>query len=198
MIGDYITEINITSPTGIRQIEEKDKKLSLEIASQFISIVENYYDRLPLKAKIKVNSNIWELGSHSSGLMIRFRSNSEEIKVRYQTKNKNYSLNHMPATGSSGIDLYAIDADGKKLWVSSTFGRSFKDTIQYHYSRLKPNDNYNKFGREYRLYLPLYNEVEWLEIGVKDSSDFSPLTKRKEKVLNEINQDLLSKILSFF
>ena len=143
--------------------------------------VENYYDRLPLKAKIKVNSKIWELGSHSSGLMIRFRSNSEEIKVRYQTKNKNYSLNHMPATGSSGIDLYAIDADGKKLWVSSTFGRSFKDTIQYHYSRLKPNDNYNKLGREYRLYLPLYNEVEWLEIGVKDSSDFSPLTKRKEK-----------------
>ena len=117
--------------------------------------VENYYDRLPIKAKIKVNSNIWELGSHSSGLMIRFRSNSEEIKVRYQTKNKNYSLNHMPATGSSGIDLYAIDADGKKLWVSSTFGRSFKDTIQYHYSRLKPNDNYNKFGREYRLDLPL-------------------------------------------
>ena len=45
MIGDYITEINITSPTGIRQIEEKDKKLSQEIASQFIRIVENYYDR---------------------------------------------------------------------------------------------------------------------------------------------------------
>ena len=45
MIGDYITEINITSPTGIRQIEGKDKKLSLEIASQFISIVKNYYDR---------------------------------------------------------------------------------------------------------------------------------------------------------
>ena len=143
--------------------------------------VENYYDRLPLKAKKKVNSNIWELGSQSSGLMIRFRSNSDEIKVRYQTKNKSYSLNHMPATGASGIDLYAIDANGKKLWVSSTFGRSFKDTIQYHYSRLKPNDDYNKFGREYRLYLPLYNEVEWLEIGVKNNSNFNPLLPRKEK-----------------
>jgi len=143
--------------------------------------VENYYDRLPLKAKKKVNSNVWELGSQSSGLMIRFRSNSDEIKVRYQTKNKSYSLNHMPATGASGIDLYAIDANGKKLWVSSTFGRSFKDTIQYHYSRLKPNDDYNKFGREYRLYLPLYNEVEWLEIGVKNNSNFNPLLPRKEK-----------------
>ena len=143
--------------------------------------VENYYDRLPLKAKKKVNSNVWELGSQSSGLMIRFRSNSDEIKVRYQTKNKSYSLNHMSATGASGIDLYAIDANGKKLWVSSTFGRSFKDTIQYHYSRLKPNDDYNKFGREYRLYLPLYNEVEWLEIGVKNNSNFNPLLPRKEK-----------------
>ncbi len=143
--------------------------------------VENYYDRFPLKTKKKVDSNIWELGSQSSGLMIRFRSNSDEIKVRYQTKNKSYSLNHMPATGASGIDLYAIDANGKKLWVSSTFGRSFKDTIQYHYSRLKPNDDYNKFGREYRLYLPLYNEVEWLEIGVKNNSNFNPLLPRKEK-----------------
>jgi glutathione synthase len=44
MIGDYITEINITSPTGIKQIEEKNKKISNEIASEFIKIIHNYYD----------------------------------------------------------------------------------------------------------------------------------------------------------
>ena len=44
MIGDYITEINITSPTGIQQIELKDKNLSSVIANQFIKIVEQYYD----------------------------------------------------------------------------------------------------------------------------------------------------------
>ena len=44
MIGDYITEINITSPTGIQQIELKDKNLSSSIANQFIKIVEQYYD----------------------------------------------------------------------------------------------------------------------------------------------------------
>lgn len=45
MIGDYITEINITSPTGIKQIEEKNKEISLEISSQFINIVKSYYDK---------------------------------------------------------------------------------------------------------------------------------------------------------
>ena len=45
MIGDYITEINITSPTGIKQIQEKNKKISLEISSQFINILKSYYDK---------------------------------------------------------------------------------------------------------------------------------------------------------
>ena len=44
MIGDYVTEINITSPTGIQQIELKDKNLSSLIANQFIKIVEQHYD----------------------------------------------------------------------------------------------------------------------------------------------------------
>jgi len=44
MIGDYITEINITSPTGIKQIEQKNKRISDEIASEFIKIIQNYYE----------------------------------------------------------------------------------------------------------------------------------------------------------
>ena len=44
MIGDYITEINITSPTGIKQIEEKNKRISDEISSEFIKIIKNYYE----------------------------------------------------------------------------------------------------------------------------------------------------------
>ena len=44
MIGDYITEINITSPTGIQQIETKDKYLSSKISKEFVKIVEQYYD----------------------------------------------------------------------------------------------------------------------------------------------------------
>ena len=44
MIGDYITEINITSPTGIKQIEESDKNISKSIATEFINIINDHYD----------------------------------------------------------------------------------------------------------------------------------------------------------
>ena len=40
MIGDYITEINITSPTGIQQI---GNRLSSKIANELIKNIDNYY-----------------------------------------------------------------------------------------------------------------------------------------------------------
>lgn len=43
MIGKYITEINITSPTGIQQLESTSKDLSDKIASEFIKIIKNFY-----------------------------------------------------------------------------------------------------------------------------------------------------------
>ena len=45
MIGDFITEINITSPTGIQEIERECKNnLSIDIANQFINIAQSFYN----------------------------------------------------------------------------------------------------------------------------------------------------------
>ena len=45
MIGDFITEINITSPTGIQEIERECKNnLSKNIANQFINIAQSFYN----------------------------------------------------------------------------------------------------------------------------------------------------------
>ena len=85
----------------------------------------------------------------------------------------------MPATGVSSIDLYAIDSDGGILWCNGR--RNFSDTITYRFGGLRPNDRYHDLGREYRLNLPLYNNVEWLEIGTVQDSYFEPLPVRKEK-----------------
>lgn len=40
----------------------------------------NPYDRLPAKAKKSVRSIVWHLSQESAGLVIRFRSNAEEIR----------------------------------------------------------------------------------------------------------------------
>ena len=102
--------------------------------------MEEPYDRLPLRAESQVRKPLWSLSKQTAGLMIRFRSNSPEIKIRYGTAPDNdFALNHMPATGVSGIDLYAITSDGKELWCAGK--RSFSDTINYRYDNLAPNDS---------------------------------------------------------
>ncbi|MBU1822232.1 MAG: SGNH/GDSL hydrolase family protein [Bacteroidetes bacterium] len=140
--------------------------------------VKNFYDRFPARAEGKVRTTVWNLSRQSAGLMLRFRSNAPEIKVRYTVTGK-HALPHMPATGVSGLDLYARSSDGDWLWATAKF--TFGDTIEYHYRSLKPNDQYHKLGREYRLYLPLYNAVQWMEIGVPEGTLFTPLPVRPDK-----------------
>ena len=111
--------------------------------------LEEAYDRLPRKAKGVVRDAVWNLSKHSAGLMIRFRSNAEEIIVRYKVKG-NHAMQHMPATGVSGVDLYAIDSDGNWLWCNGR--RNFGEQISYTFSGIQANDNYHEMGREYRLY----------------------------------------------
>lgn len=146
------------------------------------SEVESPYDRLPAKAKGKVANDVWENSKHSAGLMIRFRTNSPNIIIRYGVVKKgSFAMDHMPATGVSGVDLYAIDSDGREIWCKGR--RNFSDTIRYRFPGLTPNDPYHHQGREYRLYLPLYNHVTWLEVGVDETAYFRPLALRKEKPL---------------
>lgn len=138
------------------------------------SNLENHYDRLPLFMKEKVRPVVWSLSKQSAGLSIRFKSNSENIKVRYVTTKKNYSMSHMPATGVSGVDLYGLTNKNEWVWAIGKY--NFSDTISYTYAGLPDHG-----AKEYKLYLPLYNGVEWLEIGVDEGSEFIPLNKSAKK-----------------
>jgi lysophospholipase L1-like esterase len=110
--------------------------------------------------------------------MLRFYSNAEDITVRYGIKG-GASMWHMPSTGVSGVDLYAISADGDWRWCRGK--RTSSDTITYQFSGLTANDRYHNKGREYRLYLPLYAQTTWLEIGVPEGMYFEPIPQRQDK-----------------
>lgn len=142
--------------------------------------LQSDYDRLPKDAERKVRKAVWDLSKHSAGLSIRFRSNSSDIKIRYKV-NGNHAMPHMPATGVSGVDLYAKNSDGEWMWCRGNY--AFGDTVRYDFKNINPKDQYHELGREYRLYLPLYNSVEWLEIGVPENTRFKPLPIRREKPL---------------
>ena len=114
----------------------------------FTSEIKGYM-RLPKRAEGKVRTPVWGLARQSAGLSITFFSNSPKIEVRYTTLDKNYAMNHMPATGKSGVDLYRIDQDGAWDYVAPS-RYSFGENVSYRYNDM-PNSS-RQLGYEYRLY----------------------------------------------
>ena len=110
-------------------------------------------------------------GEGTAGVMIRFYSKSPEIRVRYTASP---GLTRPPATGMSGPDLYAMSRSGQWEWSPGKY--NLGDTIEYQYTSLK-----HDFVREYCLYLPYYNPVKWLEIGVPADARITPLPVSQDK-----------------
>ena len=133
--------------------------------------VQDFYDRLPARAEQMVRKPLWDLSKNSAGLQLRFVSDAGEIIVKYTVAGK-LQIPHMPATGVSGVDLYAKDAQKTWLWAAGKF--SFGDTVVYRFTNL------SAIKREYVLYLPLYNTVKWMQIAVPGDREFTPLPARKE------------------
>ena len=140
------------------------------------------YHRMPDRAQHDVRSAVWNLSKQSAGLSIKFHSNAPSIRVRYQVTDK-LNMFHMPTTGVSGLDLYATDADGLLRWCASRFNLSFKDTINYEFRHITYFTG-DRRGYDYELFLPLYNEVKWMEIGVDDD-----YTQQVMGCLNEAARD---------
>ncbi|MEP5340929.1 MAG: SGNH/GDSL hydrolase family protein [Algibacter sp.] len=140
--------------------------------------VKSVYHRLPAKSEKEVRKAVWSLSKHSAGLSIRFWSNADSIRVKYKVKG-NLDMSHMPSTGVSGLDLYSKSSDGEWLRCWGTY--SIKKKSNYNFIINENSDAYKKYGREYQLFLPLYNEVDTLEIGVNKESFFKELPVRKEK-----------------
>lgn len=136
--------------------------------------VKDYFDRLPSRAETKLRPAVWGLSHNSAGGYINFKTNATNIVVRYKVTG-NHSMAHMPATGVSGVDLYARDINGEWQWASGRY--SFGDTLEYRFSNLSLSAK----EEEFRLYLPLYNTVSWMNIGVPAESNFVFLPVSSEK-----------------
>lgn len=133
------------------------------------------FARLPERAQPKVRPAVWNLSRQSAGLGIDFHTNAPEIVVRYGVK-RSLAMPHMPATGVSGIDLYASDKDGVHRWCAGKY--TMGDTITYRFSSLEYANARKDWGYNFHLSLPLYNEVKWMEIGVDSTAAFAffPIT----------------------
>lgn len=135
-----------------------------------------WFDRFPATAEQTVTPNVWGLSRDSAGMLVRFTTDSPVIHVDYVLRSERLAMPHMPATGVSGVDLYARDDEGRWRWVQVTrpTGKWVKTEL---ISGLAPGP------REFAAYLPLYNGVESMRIGVQPSASFHGLVPRDKPIV---------------
>jgi len=122
---------------------------------------ETRYERLPAYLKNTCRPPVWDLGKNTAGLAIRFRTNSKSISAKWDLYENRY-MNHMAATGIKGLDLYAWT---KNHWQFVNTGRPTAKTNEQTIIA-----NMTSEEREYLLFLPLYDGVNSLSIGVDSAA----------------------------
>lgn len=125
------------------------------------------FDRLPKRAEGKVRDAVWGLSRHSAGLCTRFTTDASKIQAQWELTSASLAMPHMPATGVSGLDLYVKDDKGVWRWLANGRPGAQKNSQVLV-------DGLEKKSREYLLYLPLYNGVSSVEIGLPPDATLSP------------------------
>ncbi|WP_165806550.1 SGNH/GDSL hydrolase family protein [Chitinophaga parva] len=135
------------------------------------------FNRMPAYVEPLVYKGVWNQSVKAAGEFLHFSTTGRSFKIKYVVSGKTYALPHMPATGVSGIDLYAKDANGAWNWAPCV-KYSFGDTCVYEYRPLKVAARGNA---EFYLYLPLYSTLEYITVGVPEGEAFEYRPAAKEQ-----------------
>ena len=131
------------------------------------------YERLPGYLEEIARKPVWNLGRNSAGLYLRFCSDSPFISVKW-TPMFDKSMSHMADTGTKGVDLYMLTDDGwsfVKCWRLKEGQKEQEQSISC-----------DPILREYMLYLPLYDGIKSLDIGVKEGTFIGTPQEQTPKV----------------
>lgn len=120
---------------------------------------DRVYRRLPLADRDKLPEAVDELANRTAGGQIAFRSDSSQVAIRVELAGP-ADMNHMPATGQCGFDLY-IGAPGASRYHST----SVYDRLLTDYEALLFEHPVAKM-RDFTLNFPLYQGVKRVQIGL--------------------------------
>ncbi|MDC7137009.1 SGNH/GDSL hydrolase family protein [Bacteroides zhangwenhongii] len=150
-----------THMTGYAQMVYHDAS-QFPLLGKAVQRTEMRYNRLPDSLKNISRSPLWNLSKNSAGMAIRFRSNSTRIAVKWENIFNNH-MNHMTDVGTKGLDLYCWESNEQWRFVNSArpTGKMNQAII---ISNMQPKE------KEYMLYLPLYDGLVSLSIGVDSSA----------------------------
>jgi len=142
---------------------------SFDIRGLYKPLETGTYQRLPLEFADdeRLNAGARRLMFHTAGGRIRFTTNSPYVAVAAELPHL-VAMPHMPLTGSSGIDLYEGPAGSSKLRFRQIFRPEWKGdaSLPHSFEGFYAFPDRKGEMREIELYLPLYNPVSKIRIGL--------------------------------
>ena len=150
----------------------------LPIEGRAFDDVEHYYDRLPSNVTTKVNGGVRSMKHHTAGMQFRFATDSKKLVFKWVPYSGSLSMNHMPATGVSGIDIYKFDAASGK-WRYVKTGRIDNAKGGEVSVGWTP-------GTPCLVNLPLYNGIKRFTLGIDTNATVSALEPRKSGIAKPV------------
>lgn len=138
---------------------------------------ETFWERIPARAKPAVSTSVRSLGTHTAGIAVRFVTDAKRVSADWTTGG--FDMKHMAVTGIRGLDMYVRRAPGSP-WEFAANGKPGRDnhttqTLGFFMPDL-PGEPV-----ECMLYLPLYDSVKELLIGVPAGALLRPAPVRTAK-----------------
>ena len=92
----------ITVTNGLKWIDGK----LLPIEGRAFDDVDEYFDRLPSGVTTNVNAGVRDMKHHTAGMQFRFATDSRRLVFRWVPRYGKLAMDHMPASGESGIERW--------------------------------------------------------------------------------------------
>ena len=161
---------NAVVTNGVKWIDGR----FLPIEGRPFDDVEHYYDRLPANVTTNVNAGVRGMKHNTSGMLFRFSTDSSKLDFKWVPYNGRLSMDHMPASGVSGIDVYRWDA-GRGRWLYVKTGRITDPKGGSLSIPWVP-------GTPCLVNLPLYNGVRSFSLGIGTNATVKALPPRASGV----------------
>ena len=146
--------------------EETGYDFTFVDGSEFVAFgklhTERGFSRLPIKYKNTVRPELWKLSKNSSGISIRFTTNSPSIAIQWELSDYREYAN-ISRINTSGLDLYCF-VKGKWQYVNSGIPY-YSENEQILISGME------SVFKDYMLYFPSYDGIKHIEIGVKNGAE---------------------------
>ncbi len=137
----------------------------LKSDAQIHGLIAGEYSRVPAEVRALMHDGLRDLSFQTSGGRIRFNTNSETLAVKMKVLGEP-SMSHMPSSGCAGLDIF--EGTGKNMKYIAT---RQPDCGQ---KRLSTELSLAKGEKTITLYLPLYNGIHSLQIGVEAGATVTP------------------------